>query len=150
MSQGPGRAAATGRGADGRGRAEVARNAAANRAAATTTPVRARRERPRIGTSGNWLGTATNTALSWAGGPGLVDGFGWSRSTGDRRRGQGPGGRMLHLPFTAEDVARTRFAPAPAPMLELTAALATLQRRDPLFGPWRHRTARVLPRAVNP
>jgi len=57
---------------------------------------------------------------------------------------------MLHLPFTAEDVARTRFAPAPAPMLELTAALATLQRRDPLFGPWRHRTARVLPRAVNP
>jgi DNA-binding transcriptional ArsR family regulator len=57
---------------------------------------------------------------------------------------------MLHLPFTAEDVARTRFAPAPAPMLELAAAVATLQRRDPLFVPWRRRTARVLPRVVTP
>jgi DNA-binding transcriptional ArsR family regulator len=57
---------------------------------------------------------------------------------------------MLHLPFTAEDVARTRFAPAPAPLVELTAALATLQRRDPLFGPWRRRTARLLPRTVHP
>ena len=57
---------------------------------------------------------------------------------------------MLHLPFTAEDVARTRFAPAPGPMLELTAAVAMLQGRDPLFGPWRRRTARVLPRAAHP
>ncbi|HEY2239164.1 MAG TPA: hypothetical protein VGI21_10265 [Streptosporangiaceae bacterium] len=57
---------------------------------------------------------------------------------------------MLHLSFTAGDVARTRFAPSPAPMLELTAAVATLQRRDPLFGPWRRRTARVLPAATAP
>jgi hypothetical protein len=57
---------------------------------------------------------------------------------------------MLHLPFTADDVARTRFAPSPAPMLELTAAVATLQRRDPLFVPWRRRTARVLPPAAAP
>ena len=42
---------------------------------------------------------------------------------------------MLDVPFTAEDVARTRFAPSPAPMIELTAALATLQRRDALFAP---------------
>ena len=53
-----------------------------------------------------------------------------------------PGGQMLDVPFTAEDVARTRFAPSPAPMIELTAALATLQRRDALFAPWRRRTAR--------
>jgi len=57
---------------------------------------------------------------------------------------------MLHLSFTAGDVARTRFAPSPAPMLELTAAVATLQRRDPLFVPWRRRTARVLPPAAAP
>jgi hypothetical protein len=57
---------------------------------------------------------------------------------------------MLHVPFTAEDVARTRFAPSPAPLLELTAAVATLQRRDALFAPWRRRTARALPRSVTP
>jgi hypothetical protein len=57
---------------------------------------------------------------------------------------------MLDVPFTAEDVARTRFAPSPAPMVELTAAVATLQRRDALFAPWRRRTARVLPRSVTP
>jgi DNA-binding transcriptional ArsR family regulator len=57
---------------------------------------------------------------------------------------------MLRVPFTAEDVARTRFAPAPAPMLELTAAVATMQQRDPLFAPWRRRTARALPRTAAP
>jgi DNA-binding transcriptional ArsR family regulator len=57
---------------------------------------------------------------------------------------------MLRVPFTAEDVSRTRFAPSPAPMLELTAAVATLQRRDALFAPWRRRTARALPRAAAP
>jgi hypothetical protein len=57
---------------------------------------------------------------------------------------------MLHVPFTAEDVARTRFGPSPAPMLELTAAVATLQRREALFAPWRRRTAQVLPRSVTP
>ena len=57
---------------------------------------------------------------------------------------------MLHVPFTAEDVARTRFAPSPAPLMELTAAVATLQRRDALFAPWRRRTAQALPRSVTP
>jgi hypothetical protein len=57
---------------------------------------------------------------------------------------------MLHVPFTAEDVARTRFAPSPAPLVELTAAVATLQRRDALFAPWRRRTAQVLPQSVTP
>ena len=57
---------------------------------------------------------------------------------------------MLHVPFTAEDVARTRFAPSPAPLAELTAAVATLQRREVLFAPWRRRTARALPRSATP
>jgi DNA-binding transcriptional ArsR family regulator len=57
---------------------------------------------------------------------------------------------MLRVPFTAEDVARTRFAPSPAPMLELTAAVATLQQRDPLFAPWRRRAGRALPRTAAP
>jgi hypothetical protein len=57
---------------------------------------------------------------------------------------------MLDVPFTAEDVARTRFAPSPAPLMELSAAMATLQRRDALFAPWRRRTAQALPRSVTP
>jgi DNA-binding transcriptional ArsR family regulator len=57
---------------------------------------------------------------------------------------------MLRVPFTAEDVARTRFAPSPAPMLELTAAVAMLQRHDPLFALWRRRAARALPRSATP
>ena len=49
---------------------------------------------------------------------------------------------MLHLSFTAGDVARTRFAPSPAPMLELTAAVATLlSEENTCFG-----TMNVLPR----
>ena len=57
---------------------------------------------------------------------------------------------MLHVPFTAEDVARTRFAPSPAPLAELTAAVATLQRREALFAPWRRRTVQALPRSATP
>jgi DNA-binding transcriptional ArsR family regulator len=55
---------------------------------------------------------------------------------------------MLRVPFTAEDLLQTRFAPEPGPLLELSLALAVLQRRDPLFERWRRR--RPLPRAARP
>jgi len=44
---------------------------------------------------------------------------------------------VLRLRFTAEDLLRTRFAPGPAPLVELGLALAMLQRRDALFETWR-------------
>ncbi len=48
---------------------------------------------------------------------------------------------MLRVRFTAEDLLRTRFAPGPAPLMELGLAIATLQRRDVLFDRWRRSTA---------
>jgi DNA-binding MarR family transcriptional regulator len=54
------------------------------------------------------------------------------------------------MPFTADDLLRTRFAAEPAPLLELTLALAALQRRDPLFERWRRRAHAALPRAAAP
>ncbi|MFC4513835.1 ArsR/SmtB family transcription factor [Streptomyces ehimensis] len=52
--------------------------------------------------------------------------------------------------FTAEDLLRVTFADEPAPMVELTLAVAALQRSDPLFAPWRRRTVRTLPRSAGP
>jgi len=53
---------------------------------------------------------------------------------------------VLRLQFTAEDLLRTRFAPGPAPLVELGLALAAMQRRDPLFETWRRDAWTHLPR----
>jgi DNA-binding transcriptional ArsR family regulator len=59
---------------------------------------------------------------------------------------------MWRVHFTAEDLLQTRFAAAPAPLLELALALAALQRRDggALFAAWRGRLRQSLPRIVAP
>ncbi|GLW14494.1 hypothetical protein Stsp01_12370 [Streptomyces sp. NBRC 13847] len=59
---------------------------------------------------------------------------------------------MIRIHFTAADFARVRFAPRPAPLQELNAALMTMTRPDDevLFGRWRHRLLRSLPGAVLP
>lgn len=59
---------------------------------------------------------------------------------------------MLRIHFTAEDLARIRFAPRPAPLQELHAALTTAvaPRTGPLFAPWRVRVLRALPAATGP
>ncbi|MEW1635963.1 winged helix-turn-helix domain-containing protein [Streptomyces sp. NPDC093801] len=59
---------------------------------------------------------------------------------------------MLRIHFTAEDLSRIRFAPRPAPLQELHAALTTAvaPRTGPLFAPWRGRVLRSLPAATGP
>ncbi|MEV4195979.1 ArsR family transcriptional regulator, partial [Streptomyces toxytricini] len=59
---------------------------------------------------------------------------------------------MLRVHFTAEDLARIRFARRPQPLQELHAALTTAvtQRGGPLFAPWRSRILRSLPAASSP
>ncbi|HEY2578095.1 MAG TPA: winged helix-turn-helix domain-containing protein [Streptosporangiaceae bacterium] len=57
---------------------------------------------------------------------------------------------MLQVHLTAEDLLRTKFASEPAPLIELSLALATLQRCDPVFGTWRHGAAARLPTASRP
>ncbi|MFE7134883.1 ArsR family transcriptional regulator [Streptomyces sp. NPDC057638] len=59
---------------------------------------------------------------------------------------------MLRIHFTADDFARVRLAPRPAPLQELHAALTTAvsQRGGPLFAPWRGRVLRSLPPAAAP
>jgi DNA-binding transcriptional ArsR family regulator len=57
---------------------------------------------------------------------------------------------MLRVHFTATDLLDTRFSAQPAPMMELMAAIAMLQRRDPLFDGWRRSCAAQLPRAARP
>ncbi|MFE5621941.1 ArsR/SmtB family transcription factor [Streptomyces virginiae] len=59
---------------------------------------------------------------------------------------------MLRVHFTAEDFARVRFAPRPAPLQELHAALTTVvtRRGGSLFAPWRVRILRSLPAASGP
>lgn len=52
---------------------------------------------------------------------------------------------MLRVHFTTDDLLRTRFAPGPAPLIELELAIAALQRRDPLFDAWRRGAAARLP-----
>jgi DNA-binding transcriptional ArsR family regulator len=54
---------------------------------------------------------------------------------------------VLRLRFTAEDLLRVTVAAAPAPLIDLTLAVATLRRDDPLFTGWRRRT---LPREAGP
>ncbi|MFE1949854.1 ArsR family transcriptional regulator [Streptomyces sp. NPDC059524] len=59
---------------------------------------------------------------------------------------------MLRIHFTAQDIARIRFAPRPAPLQELHAALAAAVNRQggPLLAPWRGRVLRSLPAAAAP
>ncbi|MFD7261593.1 ArsR/SmtB family transcription factor [Streptomyces sp. NPDC059874] len=59
---------------------------------------------------------------------------------------------MIRIRFTSVDFARVRFAPRPAPLAELNAALMTMCRPDGelLFGRWRQRVLRSLPLAVGP
>ena len=57
---------------------------------------------------------------------------------------------MLRVRFTAEDLLGTRFAPEPAPLMELGLALATLQGRDVLFDRWRRQARAGLPRGSRP
>src|ERR1051325_9049779 len=59
---------------------------------------------------------------------------------------------VLHIHLSAEDLARIRFAPRPAPLYELNAALMMLYRTDddPLFGRWRHRVRHSLPPGARP
>ncbi|MEV7192404.1 winged helix-turn-helix domain-containing protein [Streptomyces sp. NPDC093510] len=56
----------------------------------------------------------------------------------------------LRIHFTADDLARTRLAPAPRPLLELEIAVRLLQERShPVrFDAWRNRAARHLPPQV--
>lgn len=59
---------------------------------------------------------------------------------------------MIRIRFTAADFARVRFAPRPAPLQELNAALMTMTRPDDevFFGRWRRRLLRSLPGAALP
>ncbi|MEU8619209.1 winged helix-turn-helix domain-containing protein [Streptomyces sp. NPDC048623] len=60
---------------------------------------------------------------------------------------------MLRIHLTADDLARVRFAPRPAPLQELHAALKTAVAPGPdplLLGRWRGRVLRSLPAAADP
>lgn len=59
---------------------------------------------------------------------------------------------VIRIHFTADDFARVRFAPRPSPVPELHAALMMLgaPHEELLFGRWRNRLLRSLPRAVEP
>lgn len=57
---------------------------------------------------------------------------------------------VIRIHFTADDLARVRFAPRPSPVPELHAALMMLGSPEPLFGHWRHRLLRSLPRTAEP
>ena len=59
---------------------------------------------------------------------------------------------MIRIHFTADDLARVRFAPRPSPVPELHAALMMLgaPHEELLFGRWRGRLLRSLPSAAEP
>ncbi|MFD9717132.1 ArsR/SmtB family transcription factor [Streptomyces sp. NPDC059076] len=59
---------------------------------------------------------------------------------------------MIRIRFTAADLARVRFAPRPAPLAELNAALMMMchPHDQLLFGRWKERVLRSLPAAVSP
>jgi DNA-binding transcriptional ArsR family regulator len=58
---------------------------------------------------------------------------------------------MLRIPFTADDIARTRIAAGPDPLWEVVLGLHMLrrQRGDLLFGEWRRRTVPALARTMH-
>jgi DNA-binding transcriptional ArsR family regulator len=55
---------------------------------------------------------------------------------------------VLRVQFSAQDLLRTRFATAPAPLLELGLGLATLQRGEAIFDGWRRQVDGQLPRSA--
>jgi DNA-binding transcriptional ArsR family regulator len=59
---------------------------------------------------------------------------------------------MIRIHFTAEDLARTRFLPEPAPLMELKLALVALRRRDavPRFSRWRRSALTRFPESARP
>ncbi|MEU7204428.1 winged helix-turn-helix domain-containing protein [Streptomyces sp. NPDC045470] len=59
---------------------------------------------------------------------------------------------MIRIHFTAADFARVRFAPRPAPLQEMNTAFLKLACGDDplLFGHWRQRLLRSLPRTTLP
>ncbi|MFJ4776222.1 ArsR/SmtB family transcription factor [Streptomyces sp. NPDC088762] len=59
---------------------------------------------------------------------------------------------MIRIHFTADDFARLRFAPRPSPLPEVHAALMMLGApHEPLlFGRWRNRLLRSIPKAAAP
>ncbi|MFE0640415.1 ArsR/SmtB family transcription factor [Streptomyces sp. NPDC058877] len=59
---------------------------------------------------------------------------------------------MLRVRFTSGDFARVRFAPRPSPVAELHAALMMMgaPHEELLFGRWRGRLLRALPRTAEP
>ncbi|MBM7168658.1 winged helix-turn-helix transcriptional regulator [Streptomyces sp. G44] len=59
---------------------------------------------------------------------------------------------MIRIHFTADDLARVRFAPRPSPVPELHAALLMLglPREELLFARWRSRLLRNLPSTAEP
>jgi DNA-binding transcriptional ArsR family regulator len=57
---------------------------------------------------------------------------------------------MLRIHLTAEDLLKTKFADRPAPLLETVHAMATLQRREPVFGRWCRSAAQRLPKTAHP
>lgn len=56
----------------------------------------------------------------------------------------------LRLHLTVEDLLRTRWAPTPAPLLELGLAIAMLQRSDPGVAGWRRTVRHRLPLRARP
>jgi hypothetical protein len=59
---------------------------------------------------------------------------------------------MIKIHFTAEDLARTRFLPEPAPLTELKLALVTLHRGNaaPRYARWRRAAPTRLPDSTRP
>lgn len=59
---------------------------------------------------------------------------------------------VLRIHLSTDDLARIRFAPHPAPLYELNAALMMLYRKDsdPLSARWRQRVRRSLPGSSRP
>jgi DNA-binding transcriptional ArsR family regulator len=57
---------------------------------------------------------------------------------------------VLRIHLTAEDLLKTRFASQPAPLLENVLAVATVQRREPVFERWRRSAAAQMPAAARP
>jgi DNA-binding transcriptional ArsR family regulator len=57
---------------------------------------------------------------------------------------------VLRVHLTTEDLLRTRFASQPAPLIEVSLALAALHRPDPAFTQWRRRAAARLPARARP
>jgi hypothetical protein len=59
---------------------------------------------------------------------------------------------LIRIHFTAEDLARTRFLPEPAPLHELKLALLTLYRLDgmPRLSRWRRAALTRFPKSARP